>query len=107
MHDPGSSHNFHSSDFKGYSFENYVRAIDAYPNDFFDFVIIDGHARLSCIKNSIPKIKRGGMLVLDNSDRNHYLREGLLYLNGWSVQTFRGNVLGLLHKEQTSFYTKP
>jgi len=61
-----------SPEFKGYSFYNYVNAINDYKDQSFDLVVIDGRARASCIKVSLPKIKPGGYLLLDNSERNHY-----------------------------------
>lgn len=54
------------------SFIAYASAIDTYPNEYFDIVLVDGRARPSCIKHGIPKIKKGGCLILDNSDRPYY-----------------------------------
>ncbi len=56
------------------SFRNYAQAIDEYPNNHFDLVLVDGRARPSCIKHAIPKIKEGGFLILDNAppDRPRY-----------------------------------
>ena len=58
---------------KGFHFHNYTSAIDAYAAVYFDFVLVDGRSRPSCIKHSLPKIKIGGYLILDNSDRDYYL----------------------------------
>jgi len=98
---------YKSSDFDGHSFESYVKAIDIYPDNHFDVVVIDGRARPSCIKHAVPKIKRGGVLVLDNSDRDYYLKNTQSLLDGWSKKTYRGTVRGLLHKEQTTIFRKP
>lgn len=35
---------YQSSDYIGYIFENYVKAIDIYPDDYFDIVVVDGRA---------------------------------------------------------------
>jgi hypothetical protein len=59
--------------FKNMSFQKYASAIDSYPNDYFDVVLVDGRVRPSCMKHSISKIKKGGFLILDNSDRSYYL----------------------------------
>lgn len=66
---------YYSSDdeYAGKSFLEYARFIDNYPNEYFDLVIVDGRARPSCLKHGIPKVKPGGYLMLDNSDRNYYL----------------------------------
>jgi len=60
------------SQYKGFSFEKYARTIDLYPNHFFDVVFIDGRARPGCIRQSLLKIKSGGYLILDNSERKEY-----------------------------------
>lgn len=57
----------------GYNYKEYVTSIDTYPNNYFDFVLIDGRSRSSCIQHSISKIKKGGFLILDNSDRNYFI----------------------------------
>jgi len=60
--------------FKNCNFRNYALAINAYPDEFFDWVIVDGRARPSCIVQALNKIKPKGYLILDNSDREYYLR---------------------------------
>lgn len=57
-------------DFKGMNFKKYAQSILAY--DDFDFVLVDGRARPSCMKHGIEKLKKGGYLILDNSDRPYY-----------------------------------
>ena len=98
---------YKSFDFDSLSFEAYVKYIDRYPDNHFDLVVVDGRARNSCIVHAISKIKRGGILVLDNSDRDYYLKHTKLLLDDWSKKTFRGTVRGLLHKEQTTIFLKP
>jgi precorrin-6B methylase 2 len=53
-------------------FSSYVHAIDAYPDQSFDLVVVDGRARIDCLYRSIPKVRPGGCLVLDNSQRERY-----------------------------------
>jgi hypothetical protein len=53
-------------------FRRYAAAIDDYRNEEFDWVLVDGRARPSCIRHAIPKVKAGGYLLLDNSDRKYY-----------------------------------
>lgn len=54
------------------AYENYFTAIDEFPDEYFDFVLVDGRARVKCGEHAIPKLKPGGMLVLDNSERSRY-----------------------------------
>jgi predicted O-methyltransferase YrrM len=38
-------------------------------NNTLDVVIVDGRNRINCLLNSVPKLKSGGILVLDNAER--------------------------------------
>ena len=58
---------------KGYNYKAYASVIDTYPDAYFDCVLVDGRSRPSCIKHALAKIRTGGYLVLDNSDRDYYL----------------------------------
>lgn len=40
-----------------------------FPNEYFDLILIDGRVRMNCLKNATPKLKVGGVLIFDNSDR--------------------------------------
>ncbi len=62
-----------------FSFKKFVMTIDQYTDDYFDLVFIDGRARNSCIKHAIPKVKNGGYILLDDSDRKSY-QKGKDYL---------------------------
>lgn len=50
----------------------YYSYIDQYPDASFDFIIVDGRARVECAQHAIPKLKPGGMLILDNAERVRY-----------------------------------
>lgn len=56
------------------SFEAYIKAIDEYPDHSFDVIVVDGRARPGCIREALSKVKPGGYLVLDNSERLDYQR---------------------------------
>ena len=58
--------------YKGMCFEKYVKSIDRYPDKYFDLVVVDGRSRRACIKRSVKKVKPGGYLMLDNSERKLY-----------------------------------
>ncbi|HZX75297.1 MAG TPA: class I SAM-dependent methyltransferase [Cyclobacteriaceae bacterium] len=51
---------------------NYYSFIDRYEKESFDFIIVDGRARVECAEHAIPKLKKGGILILDNSERLRY-----------------------------------
>jgi predicted O-methyltransferase YrrM len=66
----------------------YHSICDKYDDDYFDIVLVDGRNRVKCIQQAIPKIKPGGILILDNSERDYY-QPGILLLKTW-VQTVFG-----------------
>jgi hypothetical protein len=68
----------------GKSFKDYVSTIDNFPDNYFDFVMIDGRARPACIRHSLKKVKPMGFLILDNSDRE-------FYLSGFNKENLDGN----------------
>jgi hypothetical protein len=71
---PYGVHSFTSTqpESRGLGYENYVRAIDRLPDASLDMVIVDGRARASCAAHALPKVRSGGHLLLDNSDREEY-----------------------------------
>jgi len=93
---------------RDYSFEKYVRKIEEYADGYFDFVIVDGRARPSCIAAAVKKVKTGGYLLVDNSERAYYFTQTkkLLPERQWQRQDFFGPVPGLTHFHQTSVFKK-
>ncbi|NJN41371.1 MAG: class I SAM-dependent methyltransferase [Flammeovirgaceae bacterium] len=67
-------------------YSNYFSFIKKYPDQYFDFIIVDGRARVECCLNAIPKLKPGGIFVLDNSDRERY-QPIFLVLSSWKQIT--------------------
>ena len=59
---------------RSFSFFNYVKSIEQFPDNYFDLVIVDGRSRPACLKACVNKIKSGGWILLDNADRPHYRR---------------------------------
>lgn len=55
-----------------YSFYRYASAIDAYKDEYFDLILIDGRTRPSCFLHAMNKVKLGGYIVLDNAERQSY-----------------------------------
>lgn len=82
---------FASSDpaYEGLDFADYVNAIDGYPDGSFDLVGVDGRARPDCVVASLAKIKPGGLILLDNSERPHY-RGALEALAAYARLDFSG-----------------
>tara|TARA_B110000259_G_C13877817_1_gene347554 strand:+ start:65 stop:715 length:651 start_codon:yes stop_codon:yes gene_type:complete len=73
----------------------------------FDIVIVDGRDRVNCIKNSLSSLKREGVIILDDSERDDYL-DALNYLdkNGFKKIDFWGISPGLFYKKNTTIFYK-
>lgn len=49
--------------------EDYINSILKFPDFYFDVIVIDGiPSRALCAKNAIEKVKKDGMVILDNAD---------------------------------------
>jgi len=74
--------------------------VNTYPDNYFDFIIVDGRARVECSFNAIKKLKRGGLFVLDNSERKRYMPIFNLLENWEMANTSNGLT-------DTTFWLKP
>ncbi len=75
MASPSASNPDHysSGGVEGVNFIKYASLIDSYPDEYFDLILVDGRSRPACIKHAVPKLKKGGLLALDNADRSYYI----------------------------------
>ena len=90
------------------SFPDYIKAFD---DDAFDLVVVDSNEaktgdRISCLEAARPKVKPGGLLVLDDSDRPSYQMAPEL-LRGWPLQRFAGLKPLPLIAVETSIFQRP
>ncbi|TXI79590.1 MAG: hypothetical protein E6Q44_09055 [Flavobacteriales bacterium] len=85
--DPAEPAHYASADAasQGCNYQAYVHAIDRYPDGHFDVLMIDGRARTSCLAHATAKLKRGGLLVLDNAERARYTERNAEVLRGFTV----------------------
>lgn len=86
---------------KGYGFDEYVKEI--YRHQKSDVIIVDGRARISCIKTAIDRLNPGGLIILDNSERTYYA-DGIRLLADFEAKHFYGHGAGSDVMWQTSFY---
>ncbi len=45
----------------------YASFVDEFPDGYFDFIEVDGHYRQACIVMGLPKLKPGGLLLVDDT----------------------------------------
>jgi hypothetical protein len=75
--------------YPGTTVDEYVRAIDVYPDRTFDLVVVAGRVRAACIEHAISKIRPGGYLMLDNSNNDDVA--GIVHkLRSYPHTEFRG-----------------
>lgn len=87
-------------------FDDYVAAIDDQPDGSLDLVIVDGRARVECARRAMPKVKPGGLLLIDDTDRTRY-RPAVERLAGWEGRVFAGLKPGQPFPAQTSAWRRP
>lgn len=69
----------------------YVRAIDDQGDASIDVVVVDGRERVACLKRATSKVRPGGLLILDDSDREKYASAEQVMRN-WDRRVFEGLV---------------
>ncbi len=106
--DPSDPAAYHSGDpaYAGYSFARYAAEIDAFPQEYFDLVLVDGRARPSCMLHALPRVRRGGLLILDNSDRAYYTARIGPLLADWRATVYAGAAPGAPVLTRTTFYVR-
>ena len=104
--DPSDPDSYLSSNSNKQSYRKYASYIDKFDDNYFDIIVVDGRARPSCIKHAISKIKTGGILILDNSDRDYYLSKTSQYLKNFQKNTYRGVVPLAPQFSETAVYKK-
>lgn len=76
-------------------FETYVKTIDNYIE--FDLIIVDGRARISCVKRAVSKVKNNGFILIDDMDRQHYQKINTLIPKTWKLY-FNNNRVKIFQK---------
>jgi protein-L-isoaspartate O-methyltransferase len=82
----------------------YADHILTFPDSTFDLIEVDGRRRADCIRNAIAKLKPGGILVIDDSQREGYQKSiNETGIRRWEhVDFYGGNSEGI----STSVYFK-
>jgi len=103
----GGTDYFSSSKYyRGFSFEEYCKIIDSYPDNYFDLVLVDGRARTFCISHALKKIRPRGYLLLDDSDNTGYA-PGKELLKDWERKNFFGPKPYVINFYHTTLWQKP
>lgn len=87
------------------NFKDYVCAVDQY-NDL-DIIFIDGRSRAACLKHAQPRVKPGGWIILDNAEREYYLKNTSHLFEKWETVEFYGYGPKIDWPWRTLFMRKP
>ncbi len=85
--------------------KNYSSTIKKFPDNFFDLIFIDGIERNQCVKEAIPKIRKNGFIMLDNTDKEEF-SSGIELLKDWKRKDFFGLVTFVKSCGKTSIWKK-
>ena len=86
-------------------FDDYVAEIDQIPRESLDIVIVDGKCRLACVRRGAPKVKPGGMLIVDDTDLRWFAPAKRL-LPGWRKVVTSG-FKPTRDLRETTFFIRP
>jgi hypothetical protein len=84
----------------------YVAQIDHCADHSLDLVLVDGLARTACLRRAAPKVRPGGLLVLDNSDRPAYTATLGASLAAYQALVLRGACPCVPLFSQTTIYQR-
>ena len=87
-------------------YDDYVADIGRFPDEEFDLVIVDGRCRVAATMMSMAKVRPGGLLLLDDSQRSRY-HSLFSTLADWPVQTFLALRPGGSPPAPTTVWRKP
>lgn len=107
--DPSDPALYQSEDpqFADYSFFKYVSFIDRYADSYFDIVLVDGRSRPSCLRHAAKKVKKGGTLILDNAERDYYLKQSGEWIKDYSlVHSSWGALVATWQFTRTNIYRR-
>lgn len=85
--------------FEGSSFKSYAGVINLAKGPF-DLIVVDGRARVACVKEAFKHLADDGLIVFDNSNRKEY--RSAIYALDAEVIEYPGRVPSLPYKDQTT-----
>jgi predicted O-methyltransferase YrrM len=87
-------------------FSEYVDVIRGFTDDYFDVVVVDGRERVRCAGAAMAKVAPGGLLIVDDMDRQRYQAVRVL-LGSWPSTEFVGISPGKRELGHTTVWQRP
>jgi hypothetical protein len=88
-------------------FRDYVHSAEVGPHGSYDLILVDGRARMDCLRIAAQLLRPKGALVLDNSERDRYQRGRALVPEEWRRLDFPGMCPYLWETSQTTVWVRP
>lgn len=86
--------------------QEYINSIDQQQQDY-DLILIDGAHRRECIEKAIPRLKQGGLLVVDNTDWHWLIARPLQGIPiQWQQYVCKGYAPMIGHISETTIWIK-
>jgi len=86
--------------------EDYYTKIHAFPEAYFDLVVIDGKLRFESFFAACDHVKQGGLMVVDDTDKSRNLERLIRQLDEWLEETHEFDVTRLVGWVPGSFWVK-
>ena len=87
----------YSDEFRDGSYEDFKDYIEKPGSRApFDYIVIDGRARRACLQKSFSYLKEGGVVILHDANRNHYIDETIPFTDTFLLQDYRRSGGGML-----------
>lgn len=93
--------------YAGNYFKTYTLKVLELSDESLDLLILDGMARPACLKYAHSKVKHGGYILFDNSDRLEYQDSISSYLGDWKREDYKGVTVYDAFFNSTSIFQKP
>ncbi len=91
---------------KNHSLKAYAYGASDIQEDSIDILVIDGRARIGCLRTNLNKVKKDGIVLFDNSDRVVYQSGIQEILKGWERIDFYGVTVNEYYFTQTSIFKR-
>jgi predicted O-methyltransferase YrrM len=86
--------------------DKYLHGLEEVKDNSLDLVLVDGRHRVECIRASVPKVKKNGYIILDDSDRPEY-SEAFELLKEWESSVVSGYAYMSDFKTHSNVWKKP
>ncbi|RIW13621.1 hypothetical protein D0X99_15360 [Algoriphagus lacus] len=88
------------------SYKNYALGASDVQDESIDVLVIDGRARIGCLRTNLSKLKRNGIVLFDNTDRTAYAGGIQEILGEWDRLDFSGVTVSEYYFTQTSIFKR-